>query len=709
MKHSILTALGCLLLPHVAVVSSRAAIYNVGPDAGQIPQLAGVPWAALQPGDVVNINAKPGGYHEIIQISAAGTAAQPITIRGIADPVTGELPVIDGDGAVMDPHVDFRNPVFENLGVILVTPRKATYVYGQTFPAWINLETLAIRNALYRADGSITFTDQHGATRLYDGFACGIYVEFAQHLTIRGCEISNNGNGIFANSKNGAAQATSHLLIEKNYIHSNGQPIIPGISNGYAHHNIYVEAVGAVYQYNRFGPLRPSCFGCMIKDRSSGTVIRYNEVASTDASAIFAIMDPQGGSGYIETMPDYRDAFVYGNIITLQNSTTHSGINVVWFGAYNGAQFYPALHRGTLHFFHNTVVNHQTGVAAFSLTDPTYSGTNAIFEKVDARNNVFFTDSAINANIWQAFHLIVTAASPVIDLGMNWASPGTLKFWTGHPSGAIVNGWENLIVGDALGRNLPGFVSLNGLDYHLTSSADSIDAAGPLAAVALAQGHDVTEEYAAPQGSAPRAVLGVRADLGAFETSALYVPPSLNHAPIALPFSLNLTGPAPAAVTLAGYDPDGDPLTFGFSKAGVVGTLTGTAPNLVCTPPAAGTGCMIVGFNVTDGQATSAPGFIFISFNTAANPPPTVALVSPSNDSAVNKSTPVVLSATASDPDGIKKVEFFVGAQLVGTAVAAPYAVTWSPAKAGRYQVVAKAYDNLNASIYTQPVFVTVQ
>lgn len=54
-------------------------------------------------------------------------------------------------------------------------------------------------------------------------------------------------------------------------------------------------------------------------------------------------------------------------------------------------------------------------------------------------------------------------------------------------------------------------------------------------------------------------------------------------------------------------------------------------------------------------------------------------------------------------------MEFYVGATLVGTAVAAPYTRNWSTATTGRYQVVAKAYDNLNASTYTQPVFVTVQ
>ena len=150
-KMHIIRYVRCLLLSFLPTVVALAATYEVGPAAGQIPQLAGVPWGTLQAGDVVNIHVKPGGYHEIIQVSGAGTAAQPILIRGIPDPVTHELPVIDGDGAVMDPHVDFRNPVFENLGVIVVTTRAKSYVYGQTFPSWITIESLDIRNALYDA------------------------------------------------------------------------------------------------------------------------------------------------------------------------------------------------------------------------------------------------------------------------------------------------------------------------------------------------------------------------------------------------------------------------------------------------------------------------------------------------------------------------------------------------------------------------------
>lgn len=709
MNRTLLTAFGCLWLPLAAVVSSPAATYHVGPAVGQIPQLAGVPWGALQPGDVVNINVKPGGYHEIIQISASGTAAQPIVIRGIPDAATGELPVIDGDGAVIDPHVDFQLPLLEKLGLIIVSPRKQTYVYGKTFPSYITIESLALRNAMYDPTGTLHLNDQHGGAQIYSSFACGIYIEFAHHLTVRGCEISNNGNGLFANSKFLEAKSSADLLIEKNYFHDNGQPTIAGVTNGYGEHHIYIESAGAIYQYNRFGPLRPGCHGCMIKDRSSGTVIRYNSVVTTEGSEVFAILDPQGGSGWIDQQPDYRDAFVYGNVITLASSAgSAAGNGVMWFAALNGANSYPQQHRGTLYFYHNTIVNYRKAVSLFFLTDPAYSGTTAILEKVDARNNVFFTDSAINANLYNAAFIGQTAASPTIDLGMNWISPGTRPDWYGHPFGGTINGWSNLIIGDYAGANNAGFASLANLNYHLTSGSDSIDAAGPLAAAALAKGYTVDREYVAAQSLAPRAILGARADLGAFETSALYVQPPINHAPVTLPQSFNLIGPASVAIPLKAYDPDGDPLSYAYSAQTGIGTLTGTAPNFTYTPPA-GNGSLIVGYNAYDGQATAAPGYSFISFNADGNPPPAVALTSPLAGAAVGKSSVVTITATAGDTDGIKKVEFYVGARLVGTALAAPYSVNWSTATMGRYQIVAKAYDNLNAATFTQPVFVTVQ
>ena len=499
----------------VFLVNAKAATYNVGPGQS-LTNLSSVPWGTLLPGDTVNIFCKPGGYHEIIQISQGGTANAPITIHGVPDPVTGALPSLDGSNAVMDTHVDFRNPVFEDLGVILVTPRATGYVYGQTFPSWITIDSLDLRNALYQTNG-LTFTDQHGATRIYNTFACGIYIEFAQHLTIRNCEISFNGNGIFANSKNGAAQASSDLLIEKNYLHDNGQPVIPNLDNGYHEHNIYVESVGVTYQFNRFGPLRVGCHGCMIKDRSSRCVIRYNQVVSTETAEIFAILDPQGGTGYIDQFPDYPDAYVYGNDITIQ-SIPGGQADVVWFAAVNGASSYPTQHRGTLYFYNNTVACHQNVVSAFSVTDSVYTPTTNILEVVDCRNNIFYTDTAVNASVYNAFHFIISPAHGTLNLGTNWISPGTLPTWQNHAFGGVINGFGAQLVGDFSAQNNPGFSSLASTNNHLLATSRCIDTAGPQAPSVAMTTNAVTLEYVAPTGFQTRVISGAGMDLGTYET-----------------------------------------------------------------------------------------------------------------------------------------------------------------------------------------------
>ncbi len=101
MKHRTLTAWRCLQ-PLGAAVSSSAATYAVGPAAGQLLKLADVPWGGLQSGDVANIHVQPGGYREIIQVSASGTAANPILIGGIPN-ANGALPVIDGLNLLSSP------------------------------------------------------------------------------------------------------------------------------------------------------------------------------------------------------------------------------------------------------------------------------------------------------------------------------------------------------------------------------------------------------------------------------------------------------------------------------------------------------------------------------------------------------------------------------------------------------------------------------
>ncbi len=501
------------------VVTASATVYDVGPAFAKT-NLRDVPWATLNPSDVVNIHTKPGGYHEIIQVSQTGTAAQHIVIHGVPDPVTGALPILDGNAAITDPTVEWRNSLFASVGVIVVSPRATGYVYGSFHISYLDIENLDIRNALYGG----TLTDKSGIVQPWDGFACGIYVEWAHDLAVRGCEISNCCNGFFANSKNGSAQASARLLIEHNYFHDNSLPytLDPAnpklvISNGYHEHHCYVESAGITYQYNHFGKLRPGCHGAAIKDRSSGQTVRYNDFDLLEEGNAVMLLEPEGGAGWVNTQPNFQQAYVYGNQFTIQNYTNPTTL-MTW-GSFGGVSDYPALKRGVLHFYHNTIVNHHARVSLFVLPTTAHSGSLPVNESVDCRNNLFFTDTSIQSNVYNAMTIYgnvgPTLGGGNVTFGPNWISPGWQKDSPGHPYGGSLSGTQNFLVGDNVGANNPRFVNSATRDYHVLTGSNILDAAA-----ALAVGDPpVAEEYLAPQTSILRPLIGSALDLGAVESS----------------------------------------------------------------------------------------------------------------------------------------------------------------------------------------------
>ena len=95
----------------------------------------------------------------------------------------------------------------------------------------------------------------------------------------------------------------------------------------------------------------------------------------------------------------------------------------------------------------------------------------------------------------------------------------------------------------------------------------------------------------------------------------------------------------------------------------------------------------------------------------AANQPPTVALTSPTNNASFTAPATITLTATASDTDGsISKVEFYQGANLIGTDTngAGGWSVSWTSVPAGNYTLTAKAFDNTGANTASLAVSVSV-
>lgn len=467
MKRSFL-AFSLVLLAHAA---AAAAIYEVRPDTPAMDTIAEVPWATLQPGDTVLVYWKPTAYKEKWVICRQGTAALPITIRGVLGP-NGERPVIDGNGATTPTNLNYWN---ENRGTIKIGGANTP---ADTMPKHIVIENLEVRGAF----SGYQFTRFNGQTQSYAQNAAPIYVEKVENLTIRNCIITDGGNGLFIGSSDTAT--SRNILVEGNYIHGNGN------SGSAFEHNNYTAAVDITFQYNRFGPLRAGSVGVGLKDRSAGTVIRYNWIEGGNRN--LDLVDAED-SVQILNDPGYHKTFVYGNVLIKpdggNNQTTHYGGDSGTTAEYR---------KGTLYFYNNTVVSTRSGnTVIFRLS------TNE--ENCDARNNIFYTTNS-GAN------LAMLAESGTLTLSNNWSKSGWRNSFEGAFNGSV-SGGSTFVIGTA-----PGFVDFANQNFQLLPTGDAVNAGTALHSDVPAA-HNVVRQYVKHQASNGRPLNGAF-DLGAFEYSA---------------------------------------------------------------------------------------------------------------------------------------------------------------------------------------------
>jgi len=95
----------------------------------------------------------------------------------------------------------------------------------------------------------------------------------------------------------------------------------------------------------------------------------------------------------------------------------------------------------------------------------------------------------------------------------------------------------------------------------------------------------------------------------------------------------------------------------------------------------------------------------------APNNPPAVNIMNPANGATFTAPASITIDANASDPDfggSISKVEFYEGANLLGTDNTSPFSFNWINVPSGSYSLTAKAYDNLNASATSAAINITV-
>ncbi len=458
--------LRCLLLLLVAPCA-WAATYNVGP--GQpLASIGAAPWATLQPGDTVRIHWRSTPYKEKWVICRQGTAAAPITVSGVPGPA-GQLPVIDGAGAVTAAGLNYWS---ETRGVIKIGGANTP---PDLMPRHIIIENLEVLGA----NQANSFTNDGGGVEFYDKNASAIYLEKGENITIRNGIFRDSGNGLFVASSD--SSVSRDIVIQGNYIYGNGN------SGSIFEHNSYTAAIGITFEYNRYGPLRAGAGGNNLKDRSAGTIVRYNWIEGGNRQ--LDLVDGEDSST-IRNDPRYRATHVCGNVLI--EPAGDGNRQILHYGGDSGTT--SAYRKGTLYFFNNTVVSTRTDrntIFRLSTND----------EHGDVRNNVFYTTLP-------GSDVSLIDETGVLNLSRNWIKPGwRISFSTFQGTivhdGAMVEGVS------------PGFVNEAGQDFHLTAQSAAVNGGSSLNAAVL-PAHGLVRQYVKHFSSEPRP--GDQAiDIGAFE------------------------------------------------------------------------------------------------------------------------------------------------------------------------------------------------
>jgi len=243
---SYLLVLGALSSVLVAAAPAVAATLTVGPGKTYATPCAAI--AAAQPNDEVDVS--PGTYTDTCSIAVSG-----LTLKGV-----GGQPKIDLTGG---------------------SPSGQKGIYVIDAPG-VTIENLELTGAVISAANG-----ENGA---------GIRVE-AQNLTVRGCYIHDNQNGILGQP----LTAGGTLLIEGNEFSHNalGNGCDDSSLGDSCTHNVYIGAnvQTLTFQYNWSHNLATDTpdKGHLLKSRAQQSYVLYNRLTGETDTDSYEIDLPQGG------------------------------------------------------------------------------------------------------------------------------------------------------------------------------------------------------------------------------------------------------------------------------------------------------------------------------------------------------------------------------------------------------------------------------
>lgn len=488
-------------------VSLFATDYHVGPQQ-TYATIQAVPWDNLTAGDKVYIHYRADAYKEKIVLRGQGTANAPISIIGIPGP-NGEMPVLDGAGAVSSAsnyYSTANNSL--NLRSLIVVSRGANDPFTYK-PQHIVIEGLEIKNA----HPSFSYLED-GNTLNYIDAAAGVYIDAGDHITIKNCKIHHCANAIFANSRAAESQVSRDILIEGNHFYQ------CGVAGSYLRHTTYVQAINATYQYNFYDDMLAGALGNPLKDRSAGTVIRYNWIVA-HAQAL-DLVETQEGAPLTLNEAAYRETFVYGNLI---HNKPQGATYLIHYGG--EGYDYSTYRRGKLYFYHNTVINQSDVTSRYRVvlfrlpldaetTESTMGNNLSIEESVFAYNNIIYNEAATPGQSPSNLVFLRVDEAASVEAGVNWVSPSVSQSESLSGFAGTIQGWNNVVQGSA--TNDPGFVNISQEDFRLRTDAIARNLGDPLPAT-LQERHPVDQLYVKHSQHAPSSAAPNSPGLGAFETA----------------------------------------------------------------------------------------------------------------------------------------------------------------------------------------------
>jgi len=402
--------------------ASSGRTYEVGPGK-KLSSVGDVPWEKLGKGDRVLIHARPQPYREHIVLSAIGTADAPVRVCGVPD-ASGKLPVLSGNGGTTRSRIGLRYPAVLERGLVVFALQEGQR-WGQK-PSHIQLSGLEIRDA---HPTSAAFTDHKGEKRRFRDNASAVFIERGAHISVTHCVLTNSGNGFFTASGDSEEMVSRDIALLASHVYGNG------VEGSYRMHNAYTEAIGMLYEGNRFGPLRSGATGNAIKDRSAFTTVRYNWIEG--GAHLLDLVDAEDSYQLTSGDPRYHQVFVYGNVMM---NGPKDGSSLIHFGGDTGIE--RIYRKGPLFFVHNTVIIRGSESQRY-FTSLLRLETNA--QRAIAVNNVIYVDGSTRPT-WLKY-------AGQLSLGRNWVNRKVADFKRGE-DGAAVAGQGKLISGD--GRPFAG-------------------------------------------------------------------------------------------------------------------------------------------------------------------------------------------------------------------------------------------------------------